>query len=137
MQFGIFANAGQVCSATSRLLLHASIADGFLQKLKVRAESIKVSNPLETDCRLGPVVSEGQHKKVLGYIQVWYTYCRLCSVTNMLAVAVASGLSMTCMLHMHCRRVSSAILFCTDIPLSRCFRPSCLDWAAYAFMLSH
>ena len=69
-QFGIFCNGGQVCSATSRLLLHRDIASDFLQKLRDRAESIQVGDPLEKGCRLGPLVSEGQHQKVLAYIEV-------------------------------------------------------------------
>ena len=70
MQFGIFWTNGQICSATSRLLLQDSIADRFLQRLKLRTEEIKVGNPLEQDTRLGPVVSNGQYQKVLGYIEV-------------------------------------------------------------------
>ena len=70
VQFGIFVNAGQICSATSRLLIHEAIAPAFLEKLAARAESIKLSNPLEEHCRLGPLISEGQHQKVLKYIEV-------------------------------------------------------------------
>lgn len=70
VQFGIFANSGQICSATSRLLIQKSIAPQLLEKLKARAESINVTNPLDPDCRLGPVVSEGQHNKILKFIEV-------------------------------------------------------------------
>ena len=70
MQFGIFWTNGQICSATSRLLLQDTIADRFLERLKLRTEEIKVGNPLEQDTRLGPVVSHGQYQKVLGYIEV-------------------------------------------------------------------
>lgn len=41
-QFGVFWTTGQICSSTSRLLLHEGIADRFLALLKQRAESIKV-----------------------------------------------------------------------------------------------
>lgn len=37
-----------------------SIADGFIEKLVSWAKNIKVSDPLEEGCRLGPVASEGQ-----------------------------------------------------------------------------
>ncbi|CAN6248957.1 unnamed protein product [Urochloa humidicola] len=59
--FGIFLNAGQVCSATSRLLLHEKVAKQFLDRLVAWAKNIKISDPLEKGCRLGSVISEGQH----------------------------------------------------------------------------
>lgn len=66
--FGIFANAGQVCSATSRLLLHEKIAKKFLDRLVAWAKNIKVSDPLEEGCRLGSVISEGQYEKIKKFI---------------------------------------------------------------------
>lgn len=46
-RFGCFWGAGQVCSATSRLLVHESIAPAFYARLKQRAESIKASGWLQ------------------------------------------------------------------------------------------
>ncbi|KAH6758376.1 aldehyde dehydrogenase 10A8 [Perilla frutescens var. frutescens] len=66
--FGCFWTNGQICSATSRLILHESIAAAFLEKLVKWCENIKISNPLEEGCRLGPVVSAGQYEKVLKLI---------------------------------------------------------------------
>jgi len=66
--FGVFANAGQVCSATSRLLLHEKIAKQFLDRLVAWAKNIKVSDPLEEGCRLGSVVSEEQYEKIKKFI---------------------------------------------------------------------
>jgi hypothetical protein len=37
----------QICSSTSRLLVHESIADAFFRQLKKRAESIKVSGGVD------------------------------------------------------------------------------------------
>ena len=62
--------AGQICSSTSRILVHASIAPAFYAKLRERAASIGVGDPLQPGCRLGPLVSEGQYKRVSSYIQV-------------------------------------------------------------------
>jgi hypothetical protein len=56
--FGIFANASQVCSATSCLLLHEKIAKQFLDRLVGWAKIIKVSDPLEEGCRVDSVISE-------------------------------------------------------------------------------
>ncbi|KAM0939006.1 putative betaine-aldehyde dehydrogenase [Dioscorea sansibarensis] len=66
--FGCFWTNGQICSATSRLLVHEDIADQFIEKLVTWAKSIKVSDPLEEGCRLGPVVSAGQYEKVNKFI---------------------------------------------------------------------
>ncbi|KAH9290655.1 hypothetical protein KI387_034772, partial [Taxus chinensis] len=68
VMFGCFWTNGQICSATSRLLVQESIAKEFIDKLVTWTKSIKICDPLEKDCRLGPVVSEGQYKKILQLI---------------------------------------------------------------------
>ena len=45
IMFGIFFNSGQVCSATSRLIVHDSVADKVLQKLAVEAKRLFVGDP--------------------------------------------------------------------------------------------
>ncbi|KAG6403965.1 hypothetical protein SASPL_136199 [Salvia splendens] len=66
--FGCFWTNGQICSATSRLIVHESIAEAFLEKLVKWCKNIKISDPLEEGCRLGPIVSSGQYEKVLKFI---------------------------------------------------------------------
>ncbi|KAA8542616.1 hypothetical protein F0562_023768 [Nyssa sinensis] len=66
--FGCFWTNGQMCSATSRLLLHESIAAEFLDRLVKWSKNIKISDPLEEGCRLGPIVSAGQYEKVMKLI---------------------------------------------------------------------
>ncbi|XP_020259275.1 LOW QUALITY PROTEIN: betaine aldehyde dehydrogenase 1, chloroplastic-like [Asparagus officinalis] len=66
--FGCFWTNGQICSATSRLLLHESIEKEFMEKLVIWAKSIKMADPLEEGCRLGPVVSAGQYEKIKKFI---------------------------------------------------------------------
>jgi hypothetical protein len=66
--FGIFANAGQVCSATSCLLLHEKIAKQFLDRLVGWAKIIKVSDPLEKGCRVDSVISDRQYEKIKKFI---------------------------------------------------------------------
>ncbi|KAL6862436.1 hypothetical protein ACP4OV_016777 [Aristida adscensionis] len=66
--FGCFWTNGQICSATSRLLIHTKIAKEFLERMVAWAKNIKVSDPLEEGCRLGPVVSEGQYEKIKKFI---------------------------------------------------------------------
>nr|CAB3482990.1 unnamed protein product [Digitaria exilis] len=66
--FGCFWTNGQICSATSRLLIHTKIAQHFKERMVAWAKNIKVSDPLEEGCRLGPVVSEGQYEKIKKFI---------------------------------------------------------------------
>ncbi|BBR54611.1 MULTISPECIES: aldehyde dehydrogenase family protein [Pseudomonas] len=63
--FGIFWNQGQVCSATSRLLVQAGIHDRLLERLVEEARRIRIGHGLEAGTMLGPLVSRGQHEKVL------------------------------------------------------------------------
>jgi acyl-CoA reductase-like NAD-dependent aldehyde dehydrogenase len=66
---GIFLYAGQSCTAGSRLLLHRSIHDRFVEGLIERAQALKVGSPLEDATQLGPMVSRRQLDKVLGYVE--------------------------------------------------------------------
>ena len=76
---GIFFNCGQVCSATSRLIVHRDIERELLQKLKARAESIRIGDPLDASTRLGALVNELQYNKVIQYIEV-RGCCEPCSL---------------------------------------------------------
>ncbi|MGN8115092.1 aldehyde dehydrogenase family protein [Labrys sp. 22185] len=67
---GIFFNTGQVCSAGSRILVHESVYDEMVERLAARARSIRVGDPLEASTSMGPLVSEVQMKRVLGYIDI-------------------------------------------------------------------
>ncbi|KAJ6882160.1 betaine aldehyde dehydrogenase 1 [Populus alba x Populus x berolinensis] len=66
--FGCFWTNGQICSATSRLLVHESIASEFLDRLVKWTKKIKISDPFEEGCRLGPLVSGEQYDKILKFI---------------------------------------------------------------------
>jgi acyl-CoA reductase-like NAD-dependent aldehyde dehydrogenase len=66
---GIFMNTGQVCQAGSRLLVHESIADAFLDKLVAMIKAkVKLGDPLDAKTTMGPVVSDAQLARVLDYI---------------------------------------------------------------------
>jgi aldehyde dehydrogenase (NAD+) len=67
---GIFFNSGQVCSAGSRILAHASIYDDVVARLAARADTIRIGNPMETSTGMGPLVSETQMNRVLNYIDI-------------------------------------------------------------------
>jgi betaine-aldehyde dehydrogenase len=47
-----------------------SVAGAFYAKLKERAQSINIGDPLQPGCRMGPIVSAAQYERVRGYVQV-------------------------------------------------------------------
>ncbi|MFW0757418.1 aldehyde dehydrogenase family protein [Pseudomonas sp. H11T01] len=65
---GGFFNAGQMCSATSRVLVADELADEFLLKLKARAEGIRVADPFDPQVEMGALVNQAQYQRVLGHI---------------------------------------------------------------------
>ena len=68
VMFGIFWNQGQVCSATSRVLIEAPLYDRFLARLTEEAKKITIGDGLAEGTLLGPLVNEIQYEKVLGFI---------------------------------------------------------------------
>jgi betaine-aldehyde dehydrogenase len=68
--FGIYANAGQVCSAGSRLVLERSIADRFVAELVRRAEKIVTGDGFDAATEMGPLVSRRQRDRVEEYIAI-------------------------------------------------------------------
>src|SRR6202041_2432181 len=67
---GIFFNAGQVCSAGSRVLVQRPVYDEVVQRLTERARAIRVGDPSAPGTTMGPVISAGQMKTVLNYIEI-------------------------------------------------------------------
>lgn len=65
----IFYNKGEVCTAGSRLLVEENIYDEFVEKLAARAAKMVPGDPLLPDTRLGPLTSEQQLTKVVGYVE--------------------------------------------------------------------
>ena len=69
IMFGIFWNQGEVCSATSRVLIEAPIYDAVIERLAEEAKKIKIGHGLEAGVLLGPLVNKSQHEKVLAAIE--------------------------------------------------------------------
>jgi len=67
---GIFAATGQTCMAGSRLLVHESIHDEFVDKLLALAKTAKMGDPMQSDTTIGPVTTRPQFQKVLSYIDI-------------------------------------------------------------------
>ena len=67
---GAMMSTGQKCTATSRALVLPGIADAFCARLVERVRALRVGDPLDPAVALGPVVSEAQRDRVLGYLDV-------------------------------------------------------------------
>lgn len=68
--FAIYCNAGQVCSAGSRMIVEENIYDDFVKKMSARAKKIRVGAGLDENTEMGPLVSESQMKRVMEYIEI-------------------------------------------------------------------
>ena len=66
--FGTFFHAGQLCESGTRCFVPASLHDAFVERLIDRASHIKLGDTADFETTMGPVISETQHLKVLGYI---------------------------------------------------------------------
>ena len=65
----IFANAGQVCIAGSRLFAHRDVFDKLLEAVAENAGKWKVGPSLAPDTMMGPLVSTEQRERVMGFIE--------------------------------------------------------------------
>src|SRR5476651_382191 len=63
-----FTRQSQSCTAGSRLFLHADIFDGFLDKLRVKTQALKLGDPLDETSDIGAIINEKQFRKVCGYV---------------------------------------------------------------------
>ncbi|MDP9135980.1 MAG: aldehyde dehydrogenase family protein, partial [Actinomycetota bacterium] len=61
---GIFFNQGQVCCAGSRLLVQESVAEEFVERLKVRVETLRVGDPLDKNTDVGAINSAAQLQRI-------------------------------------------------------------------------
>lgn len=66
---GICYNQGEVCTAGSRLLVEASIADAFMDKVRAAISRWKPGNPLDPATKVGAIVDGPQLQRVQSYIE--------------------------------------------------------------------
>ncbi|PRY15675.1 aldehyde dehydrogenase [Pontibacter ummariensis] len=63
-------NQGEVCTCPSRILVHESVYDRFMERVIARTEAIKVGHPLSEDTMMGAQASNDQFEKILSYMDV-------------------------------------------------------------------
>jgi aldehyde dehydrogenase (NAD+) len=66
---GAMKHTGQKCTATSRVLIEASVYDQVKEKILEKVKQIRVGNGLDKDTYMGPVVSNKQQNNVLNMIE--------------------------------------------------------------------
>ncbi|MFT0533890.1 aldehyde dehydrogenase family protein [Castellaniella hirudinis] len=60
--FGAIGTAGQRCTTTRRLIVHESVADDLLARLKTAYASATVGNPLEAGTLVGPLIDQAAYE---------------------------------------------------------------------------
>lgn len=66
--WGAFFNNGQVCAAASRILVHESLYDQFMERFVEGAKNIRLGDPMNPETILGPVPYAEHRDKVESYI---------------------------------------------------------------------
>ena len=65
---GVFGYSGQVCTASKRLLVQASVADRFAQGLAERAKALRVGPALEESTEVGPLIDRAAVDRMEGLV---------------------------------------------------------------------
>jgi aldehyde dehydrogenase len=63
-------NQGEVCTCPSRMLVHESIYDRFMERVIDRVKGIRMGHPLDMETMMGAQASKDQYEKILNYIEV-------------------------------------------------------------------
>ena len=63
-------NAGQVCVAGSRILIHRSVWDDLLARIERIAGDLVLADPLDLATTMGPIVSAEQFERVTSYLDI-------------------------------------------------------------------
>jgi 5-carboxymethyl-2-hydroxymuconic-semialdehyde dehydrogenase len=68
--FMIYSLNGERCTSSSRLLVQASIAEEFTERLAARVRRLKIGHPLDPATELGPLIHARHREKVLEYFEI-------------------------------------------------------------------
>src|SRR6476620_8969215 len=68
--WGAFGTTGQRCTATSRLIVHQKVHDGFLRRLAQAAQALKLGDGRPDKTDVGPLIHQASREKVEQYIEI-------------------------------------------------------------------
>src|SRR5690606_16575740 len=66
---GNFYTQGEICSNGTRVYVHESVHDAFLERLVARVEKMTIGDPLDPTTDVGALISREHMEKVLAYIE--------------------------------------------------------------------
>lgn len=67
--FGAYYQSGQSCISVQRILVHSSLYDEFKQKYVEKVKALVHGDPLNEDTFIGPMISEGEAKRLAGWVE--------------------------------------------------------------------
>ncbi|MFI1580300.1 benzaldehyde dehydrogenase [Embleya sp. NPDC020630] len=67
--WGSFLHQGQICMATGRHLVHESLYPDYVAALAAKADHLPVGDPATEDVALGPIIDEGQLRRIDGLVR--------------------------------------------------------------------
>jgi aldehyde dehydrogenase (NAD+) len=67
---GVFNNSGQICYSGTRVFVQRSIQDEFAKRVAAFCKTLKVGHPMDPATQLGPLISQRQLDRVLGYMDI-------------------------------------------------------------------
>jgi aminomuconate-semialdehyde/2-hydroxymuconate-6-semialdehyde dehydrogenase len=65
----IFRNAGQICLAGSRLFVHSSVYDSFMERFVAAAEALTIGDPFDPATKFSSLASKRHFDKVASYVE--------------------------------------------------------------------
>lgn len=68
--WGGFGTTGQRCTAASRVIVHETVHDRFVEQFVARARALRVGDGLDPQSQMGPSISEKQLQKVMSYVEI-------------------------------------------------------------------
>ena len=67
--FGAFYQSGQSCISVQRILVHADLYDAVRDRLVAAVKALKMGDPRHEDTFIGPMISEGEARRLEGWIR--------------------------------------------------------------------
>jgi acyl-CoA reductase-like NAD-dependent aldehyde dehydrogenase len=68
--WSVFDNAGQDCCSRSRMLVHRAVYDEYVERFSAETAAIRVGAPLDDATEMGPLISDGQRRTSLDYLEI-------------------------------------------------------------------
>ncbi len=65
----MYRNAGQVCLAGTRLLVHSKVADPFVEHMRAHVEKLVIGDPRDEATEVGPIIHPRQVERVKGFVE--------------------------------------------------------------------